>query len=618
MKDTKEPAGSKALFAAFSERTGYAALKEAIDGFPDVLDYLRSLNSSVTSTRLPQSRTKSPCLSSKSVRSIPSRLVTPRPPTSTAAALSPAYFRSSSPAIRFQSRKEPEIQITPGPQAYRIQDQAKPVLGTMSRETRLKDANEGNASIGPGCYEPQITRSSFGFRFPKDKAEPTISLEDQPGPGQYFNSQTAKGPAFSISAAKAKPVLMTDKLGPGSYQIAVKKESSICRFSSAPRFPTNGLDYIPRHRILTEEEKAAQRSRIKANRDLESSRFEARKQRLEQQSLKRSVKMEITRMAHSGVLESTKWRRQQALDDKFRRYEWRVRIDEVREVQKSWLWMLVYAGWLQTMWVKCMYRKELHRKSRKALRFLTLLSRCIGIVILKVKEIRLRRSYAMLQRHIPHMKRWLKARKEQHRQLIAHVTEHGLTQELIFQLMIRWLGKLRVVQRAIRSFLRTRRLFYVQGKMSWALTEVSLLKTTAKSRTFATEYLEGRASIPEKIKEYYIRLCVQKKLIRFFYDLRNHHKLCREKREEYSAHHDGDSSDLKALPPAPVLSLVLSKEEFKELILEAEKNRLNWDKIQHHVEQPLDRRRLSSKAVVPYEARRKTKQEFRTRSPTVN
>ena len=94
--------------------------------------------------------------------------------------------------------------------------------------------------------------------------------------------------------------------------------------------------------------------------------------------------------------------------------------------------------------------------------------------------------------------------------------------------------------------------------------------------------------------------------------------LCREKREEYSAHHDGDSSDLKALPPAPVLSLVLSKEEFKELILEAEKNRLNWDKIQHHVEQPLDRRRLSSKAVVPYEARRKTKQEFRTRSPTVN
>ena len=615
MSGMKDTLGNKTLFAAFEERPGYAALREAVEGFPDILDYLRSLTASAASTQLPHSRNKSPGLSSKSVRCLPR--FTPRPTPSPAPTLSVTY-RSSSPSARFQSRREPPTELTPGPQAYHIHDQTRPLLGTMSRETRLKDTL--NTSIGPGCYEPQTTRSAHGFRFAKDQTEAAISLEDLPGPGHYFNSHSTVGPAFSIAAAKAKPVLVVDKLGPGSYELTGKRaETSVCRFASAPRFPTQGLDYVPRHRILKEEDKIAQKLRIAANKDLKSSSSEARKQKIEQQSLKRSAKMEITRLAHSGLLESTKWRRKQALEDKFQRYEWRVRIEEVRGVQKSWFGTLMYGSWLQIVWEKFKYRKELHRKSRELLRFLTLLSRFIGIIRLKAKEIRLKRAYTTLKFYIPRIKRWVRSRKDTHRQLIASSIEQGLTQELIFQLMLRWQGKLRVVQRAIRIFLKQRRLFYIQGKMSWALTEISLLKNTAKSRTFATEYLEGRASIPEKIKEYYIRMCVQKKLIRFFYELRNHRKACAEIRADYAEQHDGSSKlEPETLPPAPVLSLGLSKEEFKELVTEAEKNRLNWDRIQHHVEQPLDRRRMSSKVVIPYGDRRKSKQEFRARSPTVN
>lgn len=612
----KETAGNKTLFAAFAERPGYAALREAVEGFPDILDYLRSLTDSAASTRLPQSRIKSPGLSSKSVRGLPCRF-TPRPSPSPAPSL-PVTYRSSSPAARFQSRREPHMEITPGPQAYHFHDQTRPLLGTMSRETRLKDAI--NTSIGPGCYEPHSAKSAHGFHFAKDQMEAGISLEDQPGPGHY-DTYTTKGLAFSIAATKTKPVLVADKLGPGSYELTGKPvQNSVCRFASAPRFPTQGLDYVPRHRILKEEDKIAQKRRIEANMNLNSSRSEVRKEHLEQQSLKRSVKMEITRMARSGLLESTKWRRKQALEDKFQRYEWRVRIEEVREVQKNWFTALICGSLLRILWVKCQLRKELHRKSCKYLRFLTLLSKCIGVIRLKTQEIRLKRAYSTLKLYIPRIKRWVRSRKDFHRQLIASSIEQGLTQELISQLLIRWQGKLRVVQRAIRSFLRQRRLFYIQGKMSWALTEISLQKNTAKSRTFATEYLEGRASIPEKIKEYYIRLCVQKKLIRFFYELRNHRKACAEIRAEYAEQHDESSSELEpeAFPPAPVLSLGLSQEEFKQLVLEAEKNRLNWDKIQHHVEQPLDRRRLSSKVVIPYGDRRKSKQEFRARSPTVN
>ena len=617
MKDTKETAGNRSMFNAFSERPGYAALKDAIDGLPDVLDYLRTLNTSSTSTHFPSSRTKSPCLSSKSTRSIPSKL-TIRPNTTLTSVTTPVYHRSSSPAARFQSRREQIIEITPGPQTYHIQEQTKPMLGTISREPRSK-GNLDNTSLGPGSYEPKlISSSSKGFRFPKYQPEAISYAETPPGPGHYSNEPLLTGPAFSISTTKAK-VVTTEHLGPGCYEVNTSiGKSQVGRFASAPRFQTHGIDFVPRHKPLNEEEKLAQKKRIEANMDLSSSRLEARKDKLARQSLRRSVKTQITRIAHSGLLETTKWRRQQALEEKFRRYEWRVRIEEVREVQKSWVQVMTYGCWLQTMWVQFRERKDLHQRSDRVLKSLALLSKCIGVIMCKLKRLRLQHSYTTIQRYTPFIKRWLRKAESQHRLTITNSIEYCLTQELMTQLMVRWLGKLRVVQRTIRSFLKTRRLFYIQGKMSWALTEVSMLKTSAKSRTFATEYFEGRASIPDKIKEYYIRLCVQKKLIRFFYEMRNYKKLCAEIKTEYAAQHAGEIPDSDAFPPVPSLCLTLSKEEFKELIMEAERNRLNWDKIQRHVEQPFDRRRPSSRVVIPYDSRRKSKQEFRARSPTVN
>ena len=228
------------------------------------------------------------------------------------------------------------------------------------------------------------------------------------------------------------------------------------------------------------------------------------------------------------------------------------------------------------------------------------------------------------------MRRNLRARKEYYRKLISALAEKAMTQEIMFHLMTRWLWRLRRVQKAIKTFLAMRRLYYMHTKMNWALAEISLHQASAKTRTFATDLLEGKKSTPDKIKEYYIRFCIQKKMIRYFFDVRNYKRTCKELQSDHDEKRLEKEAEMVlkgeysieeeelVLPPAPVLNLQLTKDDFREMIAEAEKNRLNWDQIQQHVEQPFDRRRPSKVAVVAYNDRRKSKAGFRTRSPTVN
>lgn len=587
------------IFANFEDKSGYQTFKTAVDAVPDVLGYLRRLNSHSPATpesRRRESFARSFLSSSNKKHSFEARSrFTPRPETAPGDSVF-VQNRGGSPSCRFQFRHETMPPMTPGPQSYQVTTPTKPLLGTISREPKFKERKSEDVPIvGPGSYDIDAvsTRRNRGFRFGKELCDELPIVEPLPGPGHYKPSEIVTSAGYSMGKALAMPVAaISQRLGPGCYNASPSQsESSACRFSSAPRFPSSGqVDYIPRHRLLTKEEKDAQRRRIEANKDLQSYTEANRKELQAKRGTMHSVKMEVTKIAKSTLMETIKQRRKVALEDKFRRFEWRRNKTEVLEVGKNWISALLVMDVMVSFHHKYETRKELHVRSRYALLFLTVMSLSLGVILRRLKKMRIRRSVQVISRLlVPAARRWVRFRSNHYQSLIVSLVEKAITQDIIFQLMVRWLGQLHKVQIATRRFLARRRLMYIQAKMGWAIAEVSL-KKNAKSRVFATEVFE-KPSIPDKVKEYYIRTSIQKKSLAFFSELAKYRRICEKAARQYEAlrcerqaelimrGEAGEEEEALYFPTPPVLFLGLTKDDFKAMIVEAEKNRLNWDKI---------------------------------------
>lgn len=594
---------SRSIFATFEDKSGYQTFKAAVDAVPDVLGYLHRLNSHSPVTpgssfrRQRESPSRSFLSSSNKKYSFGTHArFTIRPETAPGdSGLAVKHRGSSSPACRFQFRHETMTPMTPGPQSYQVVTPTKPLLGTISREPKFKERkSEDVQSVGPGAYDlDSSSRGHRGFRFGKELTDDLPTVEPLPGPGHYQPTEKVTSAGYSMGKALAMPMAnVGQRLGPGCYNTSPSKvESPACRFSSAPRFPSSSqFDYIPRHRKLTKDEKEAQKRRIAANKDLESYKESNRKELLAKRGTINSTKMEVTKIAKSTLMESIKHRRQLALEDKFRRFEWRRNRTEVMEVGKSWISALLVLDVMVSIRHKYEHRKELHIRSRYALLFLTVTSLSIGVILRRLKRIRTRRSLEVISRLlVPVAKQWVSSRSSQYKALIVSLVEKAITQDIIFQLMVRWLAQLRRAQTAIRRFLARRRLMYIQAKMGWAIAEVSL-KKNSKSRTFATDVFE-KPSIPDKVKEHYIRAYIQKKSLVFFNELAKYRRFCEKVSQQYEARRCErqaeqvmrgevrETDEEVSLPAPPVLFLGLTKDDFKAMIVEAEKNRLNWDKI---------------------------------------
>ena len=594
----------RSIFTTFEDNSGYAIFKTAVDNVPDVLGYLRRLNnhSPVTPdgriSRQRETFTRSGLRRSIGKSSYgTSARITLRPETAPDSSPVVIKSRSITPACRFQFRHEVTVPMTPGPQSYQVITPTKPLLGIISREPKYKERNSMDLqTIGPGAYEIDYsgTGGGRGFRFGKELIDEIPSPEALPGPGHYQPTEITTNAGYSISKAQALQVTtISQRLGPGCYNVSPSKsESHSGRFSSAPRFPTQSAlaDYTPRYRVLTKEEKDAQKRRIEANKVLAAFTKTNRNALLLKRGAINSIKMEVTKIAKTSLMESIKHRRKLALEDKFRRFEWRQNKEEVLEVSKSWLAGVLCVSWLSSSHRKFTNRKELHLRSRYALLFLTVISISLGVIMRKVRRIRVARSKKVIARLlIPGAKHWIQNKANHYKALVVNLTEMALTQDVIFQLMVRWLGKLYKVQATIRRFLIRRKLMYVQAKMGWAMTEISLRKNT-KSRTFSTEVFE-KSSIPDRIKEHYIRVCIQKKAIAYFNELAKYREMCVQVMRRHDARRCdreaelvlkgvvGETEEELELPSPPTLFLGLTKDDFKTMIVEAEKNRLNWDKI---------------------------------------
>lgn len=284
-------------------------------------------------------------------------------------------------------------------------------------------------------------------------------------------------------------------------------------------------------------------------------------------------------------------RRKAALEDKLRRFEMRMNKEELGKVQRRWVTALTYVGVMMLFHVKFQSRKALHIRSQAHLKFLMLICMSLGVILRKRLAIRKRRALAVLQDISPFVARWVLRHKQKMRESITSFVERTMMQDVIYQLMRRWVRNLLLVQRAVKQFLGRRKLLYAMLKQTWNLTEAEIHKNLLKSRNPNTELAyEGLSSIPEVIKNYYLRTGLQRKFITYYKEVVKYNEECariRRRAQETQLETAARAVMLGVtpeevglkLPSPPVCAVFLTRSDIKALILDAETNRLHWDKI---------------------------------------
>mmetsp|Transcript_11408 Transcript_11408/g.22386 ORF Transcript_11408/g.22386 Transcript_11408/m.22386 type:complete len:259 (-) Transcript_11408:113-889(-) len=238
------------------------------------------------------------------------------------------------------------------------------------------------------------------------------------------------------------------------------------------------------------------------------------------------------------------------------------------------------------------------RKKRAESYLKTLMSICMaaGKFRFILYRLRVKKALLVLSRLIPYIGRFLLVKRKFFAEIVSYEVELCLTHSTMTRIMQAWRLKLQIIQREWRKTLKYRQVLYFTLRAKWSIAENELAEVRKKptkqkrSKTFATETtLKANSTIPDEVKNYYIRQHIRQ-LTQDFYSRMKQHKALeaeikdRHKKEFYAKQADAllNRMEFKKqpdLPPRPELVLTVTKETLKELIALALSRRLEWRKM---------------------------------------
>jgi hypothetical protein len=179
--------------------------------------------------------------------------------------------------------------------------------------------------------------------------------------------------------------------------------------------------------------------------------------------------------------------------------------------------------------------------------------------------------------------------KYQFSEAVIEVIETSLTRRMLFKLHACWYSKVLILQRGIRKLLAGRRILKLFWRVEWNQMEKRSLpqkKLTAKRRLSVIQVC-GATSIPDQVKDFYIKKFILKRVREYIQALRLHHAECKRlnhlfqrRRRELEIQAWGKKIEFKiTLPPSPQKNYRMGLEDYRELIKEALSNRTDWESI---------------------------------------
>lgn len=233
------------------------------------------------------------------------------------------------------------------------------------------------------------------------------------------------------------------------------------------------------------------------------------------------------------------------------------------------------------------YRKDLHYRSHRLLVRLTVLMRAFGKFLNIKSKIRIKQSTTIINRFYGSIKTWITKRKEHHMEVLLEAVEYSATSKFMFKIMARWHNRLLLIQRKLKSSLIHIKIRNGIMKMNWNRVEMSIFNNGKKKRkiirsneSFQSGLIPGNSTIPEFVKEYYIRNKLKQRVRDYIREVYYHKIQCQAIIDNYTYSiktGDYDTELTCQLPEKPITRYYITQDEFKYMIMEALKNRLKWE-----------------------------------------
>ena len=366
------------------------------------------------------------------------------------------------------------------------------------------------------------------------------------------------------------PRVLMDHLGPGYYNLDIKPTTRKQSFSPVPRFNTldEGLRSIHKSSVTPQGKStvtARTRKHISAIDDFKPHNFRLK---IQEKALKEEFRMNVTKLARKEIEEQEKKRHLEDLKEKFRRHEWRLRGLEISACKRRWSALFFYISSV-TFWAhKQVWRKQLHLRSQKVLKFLLLVSLAIGKITHTLRKRRIHRAMMVLRKLAPIVGKWLKKRKETMREKIAETVERSLSNAVFYQIIASWKRRIVQIQRSVKRWLVRRGVLKRFLLEQWNSQEPQIRRVA-----------EG---VPEPVKVHYLNSFFKAKLQEHLMDLENWRARCEIVQEHYQKllyESLDDPPPKPIMPKKPFLSIVLTAEDVSGLTAKAEKKKYHWQRI---------------------------------------
>lgn len=251
------------------------------------------------------------------------------------------------------------------------------------------------------------------------------------------------------------------KLGPGYYNTAISTLSGPSfQFSTCSRFSNRDLYlFLPTVTRSLEDEnfkKEKAKEIIADNKNMQKYVPENRLKTLREKAVVESTKIVNHIQKKNEILVRKKYEKTMNFESKQRRFEYKIKKEEIFKIFKAWVLVDTICGWSFAIHRKFVFRKDLHLRSQAVL--LRLLVLCIACgkfkrLLRKIKIRRAKRTFNRIQAPALH---WINQKKSNYRTQIVDLCEKAISKEVMFNLMASFVRKTVYLQRTMRAVMISR------------------------------------------------------------------------------------------------------------------------------------------------------------------
>lgn len=246
-----------------------------------------------------------------------------------------------------------------------------------------------------------------------------------------------------VSLLHRLPLIAPSRLGPGSYQAETTRTALVASFEKAPRFPVTFQEriatYRPHVRQLSSGERKEVALRIQTNiAAIKRYTPDERLKTLREKAAMEETRLSLTRSFRTELASLTHRKREEDLQTKLRRFQWRMNPAAISKGKRKWVGLFCGFSAMSKWQSRFISRKILHLRSEKVLKFLLVMCISIGRIRLLVSRNRRKKAFATLRKLVPFLTHWRRKHRKELVERVAETLEMATSRQTIYKLIGLW------------------------------------------------------------------------------------------------------------------------------------------------------------------------------------